>query len=136
MAVAGTIGTVTRTAVDGLLGVVKVSIPWTCDAAGAVTEVPVSLPGGTIIKVRTDPDGTNAPTDNYDITLLDAIGGADVINGAGANRDTANIEEAYPTVATYFRPLIGSGDYYPTIANAGNAKQGVIEVYIATGAVL
>lgn len=135
MAVAGTLGAVTVAEVAGIKGLVKVVIPWTSDESGNVTENGVELPGGTLVKMRTDPDGTDAPTDNYDITLLDADG-LDVLGGAGANRDTANVEDAYPAAGTYFRPVIEGGTYYPTIAAAGAAKAGEIELFIARGMVL
>jgi len=134
MAVTGAIGTVTREDIGA--GVTKVTIPWTSDAsAGSVGEIAVELPAGTLLRLRTDPDGDDAPTDDYDVTLLDAIGGADVLGGVGANRDTANVEIAVPVEGTYFRPWIAGGDYYPTVAAAGNSKAGVIELYIARGAV-
>jgi len=133
MAVTGAIGSVTREDIGS--GVTKVTIPWTSDAsAGSVGEIAVELPAGTLLRLRTDP-GSAAPTDNYDITLLDAIGGADVLGGVGANRDTTNTEIAVPVEGTYFRPWIAGGDYYPTIAAAGNEKTGTIELFIARGMV-
>lgn len=133
MAAAGTIGTVEREDIGS--GVTKVTIPWTCDASGNVTERAVALPAGTLLRLRTTPDGTDAPTDNYDITLLDAVGGADVLGGVGANRSATLTQIAVPVEGTYFRPWIAGGDFYPTVANAGNAKAGTIEVYIARGMV-
>lgn len=47
---------------------------------------------GTIIGVITNP-GSTAPTDNYDLTLVDQDG-LDRLGGVGANRDTANSEWA------------------------------------------
>lgn len=133
MAVAGTLGTVEVEDVGG--GVTKVTIPWTSDGSGNVTERAVALPAGTLLRLRTDPDGDAAPTDNYDITLLDAIGGADVLGGVGANRSTSAVQTVVPVEGTYFRPWISAGDYYPTIANAGDTKEGVIELFIARGMV-
>lgn len=135
MAAAGTIGAVAVAEVAGIKGLVKVTIPWVSSSGGAVQETGVTLPGGTLVKMRTDPDGTAAPTDNYDITLLDGDG-VDVLGGAGANRDTANVEDAYPAAGTYFRPVIEGGTYYPTIAAAGDTKAGEIELFIARGMVL
>ena len=128
MAVTGAIGSVSYE--DAGAGVTKVTIPWTSDAAaGTVGEIGVALPAGTILRLRTVPGaGGVAPTDNYDVTLLDAVGGADVLGGAGADRDTANTEIATPTLATYFRPWIPAGTYYPTVAAAGNSKAGTIEL--------
>lgn len=129
MAVTGAIGTVTYEDVGS--GVTKVSIPWTSDAAGgSVGEIAVNLPAGTLLQLRTDP-GATAPDDNYDLTLLDAIGGADVLGGVGANRHTTSTQIAIPVQGTYFRPWIPAGSYYPTIAAAGNSKVGTIELLIA-----
>lgn len=47
---------------------------------------------GTIIGIETNP-GTTAPTDNYDITLVDPDG-LDRLGGAGLDRDTATTEYA------------------------------------------
>lgn len=47
---------------------------------------------GTLLAIETNP-GAVAPTDNYDITLVDADG-LDRLGGVGADRDTANTEYA------------------------------------------
>jgi hypothetical protein len=48
----------------------------------------------------TEPDGTTAPTDNYDIYIKNpAFGNIDVFQGALMNRDTANTEAAMYTDA-------------------------------------
>ena len=57
---------------------------------------PTALPAGwegRLVAIRTNPDGTTAPTDQYDITLVDADG-VDRLQGVGANRATATSEEA------------------------------------------
>ena len=48
---------------------------------------------GRLLQIVTDPDGDTAPQDNYDITITDS-GGADMLLGVAANRDTANTEVA------------------------------------------
>ena len=45
------------------------------------------------MQIVTDPSGDTAPQDNYDITVTES-GGADMLLGVGANRDTANTEVA------------------------------------------
>jgi hypothetical protein len=42
---------------------------------------------------------TPAPTDNYDITLIGKTTGIDLLGGAGADRDTANAEQAMPVIS-------------------------------------
>lgn len=60
----------------------------------ALTETDVL--GYWLCAMETNP-GSAAPTDDYDI-VVNTAGGADLLGGAGANRDTANTEIAYPTV--------------------------------------
>lgn len=60
------------------------------DGSFVATDLPSF--GGRLAVLRTNP-GSTAPTDNYDITLIDADG-IDRLQGVGMNRDTANSEEA------------------------------------------
>ena len=52
--------------------------------------------GYWLCSMETDP-GTTEPTDDYDI-VINSAGGADLLGGAGANRDKTNTEVAYPTI--------------------------------------
>lgn len=127
---AGTL-TVTHSSRRGEGGklVKKVHVAWTSDASG---NADVAIEGlfGYLLKVVTDPDGSAAPTDNYDITLLDE-NGADAAEGLLANRDTANIETVYPFVSGAPTPVfLAGGSHTFTVANAGNAKSGVAVLYI------
>lgn len=103
---------------------------------------------GQVIKVVTDP-GSTAPTDNYDIELLDEDG-YDVLLNVGADRDTANTEalgfavgqyDGFTTTAQtsitvdtsttfYPFPVITSGKLYTQITNAGDSKVGEIKLYV------
>lgn len=102
---------------------------WTSDSGGAYTETVFMR--GWLVKVVTDP-GATAPTDNYDLTLIETLGGADALGGALNDRDTATTE-IYPhpvsnpgvSVICYL-----NGYYTITIANAGNAKVGTIYWYV------
>lgn len=115
---------------------VKVAVvTWTSAADGSFT-ADVEL-DGEILKVVTNPDGTVAPTDNYDITLVDEDG-IDIAAGLLANRDTANSEEVYPykeltltgtATDRAIRPIVHSGKVTFTVANAGNAKSGVARIF-------
>lgn len=90
---------------------------------------------GEILKVVTNP-GATAPTDDYDITLVDDDG-HDVAEGTLGNRDTANTEVVYPfkeltltdTANAVIYPLAHSGTLTFTLANAGAAKVGSCKVY-------
>lgn len=99
---------------------VKVSkISWTSDASGNASAA-VHL-DGEVVRVVTKP--TDGPTDDYDVTIL-GEDGLDIMAGALANRDTTNAEAVVPSarVAHY-------GYVTVTVANAGNAKSGVIKIY-------
>jgi hypothetical protein len=102
---------------------------WTSDAGGAYTET-VTMKGWLVLVV-TDP-GSTAPTDNYDLTLISALGGHDVLGGALNDRDTTTTEP-YPHPVT--NPGVSvicyvNGSYTITIAAAGNANQGTIYWYV------
>ena len=89
---------------------------------------------GRLIAIETNP-GATAPTDNYDIVLTDAQG-LDVLQGVGANRDTANTEMANIIFAsTSLHPVVDESDTL-TLAitnNAVNSATIVIVVYYALG---
>lgn len=136
MSASGTIA-ITRAREDiGSLNRKKIIASWTSDAsAGTVSQV-IAECVGAIERVVTDP-GTAAPTDNYDITLLDE-NGIDVLMGLGMNRDTANTEQICPGITctdgtnNAVIPIAVHGDLTLTIANAGNSKNGTITLYLRT----
>lgn len=114
---------------------VKVAVvSWTSDGDGAATQA-IEV-DGQLLKVVTNP-GTAAPTDDYDITLVDDDG-LDVAGALLANRDTSNSEVVYlyheivlggtGTDAAAL-PIYHSGTLTVTIAAAGSAKTGVVKIY-------
>lgn len=90
---------------------------------------------GRLIALETNP-GSTAPTDNYDIAITDGEG-VDVLQGVGANRDTANSEVAQIVVSgTSLRPVVDETDTL-TLAITGNSVNSatvVITLYYALGA--
>lgn len=106
----------------------RISVAWTSDASGNATGSIENL-YGFCLKLVTDPDGSAAPTDNYDITLVDE-NSIDALAGAGADRDTANTEQVYPTASGAQVPAFLCGTHTFTVANAGNAKSGVAVFYV------
>lgn len=106
----------------------KLSIAWTCTAGGAA-DLSIDNLKGWLVKVVTNPDDSQAPTDNYDITLVDA-NGVDAAQGKIIDRDTATSEEVYTTPTGASVPVLLDGTYTFTVANAGNAKSGVCELHI------
>lgn len=100
---------------------------WTSDSSGDVSGVLTSANiTGKPQRLVTIPDGTDAPTDDYDITILDD-NGVDILATQGANRDTANTERVQSLAATPFDYFIGTLEL--VVANAGNAKKGVAILY-------
>ena len=99
---------------------------WTSDASGDVSQASTSKFDGEILAIATVPDGSAAPTDNYDITLTDE-NSLDVLAGQGANRDTANTE--YVTAKENLG-VVHDSLLTLVVANAGNAKQGTFYVWI------
>jgi hypothetical protein len=110
---------------ESIHGTVKeIVFTWVSAADGSATGTTTNAYDGKVELVTTDPHAT-APTDNYDITLTDA-NGVDVLAGAGANRDTANTEQAVASVLG----VVASSKLTLNITNAGDTKQGVTIVHI------
>lgn len=105
----------------------KYTISWTSDASGDAT-IAISQMNGWLVKVVTDP-GSTAPTDDYDLTLVDE-NSLDALASTGLNRDTTNTEQVYNVMSGAVVPIFLSGDHTFTIANAGNAKVGVAVLYV------
>lgn len=103
----------------------KIVFTWTSSAGGAADAVTVRAYDGKLIGLTTDPDGSDAPTDNYDIVITDS-GGHDVLLGAGANRDTANTEH----VAEASLGAVANSTLTLAITNAGATKEGVVILYL------
>jgi len=103
--------------------VCRIKWSWTSATGGTVTSPTVSSYYGEVLALLTDP-GATAPTDNYDITIEDPDG-YDVMQGAAANRDTANTEQTVPTAKS-----VAFGALTLKVTNAGDAKLGVAVLYI------
>lgn len=89
---AGT-ATYTITQPDQKTAIVAIAV--TDDTAGTTLSL-TGFEGYFLCAMETNP-GSTAPTDDYDI-VINTAGGFDILGGAGANRDTANTEVAYPTI--------------------------------------
>jgi hypothetical protein len=145
MAVVGSV-TLTTTSVGGGTGALKCSMAWTSDASGNVSGNSLTLPAGTIVAVQFIPSATNAPTALYDVDLLDVNATSMFDDGTGASIG-ANLSATLSTYKTAFingasttfvRAWIPGGSSFPyqlTVANAGNAKQGTVNVYVSPLAV-
>lgn len=89
---------------------------------------------GTIYYVVTDPSGTTAPTDNYDIYIYNTAHGTtfDIMGGSLNNRDSASTEWARPYISTEsgYAPLPVWGEITIVISgNSVNDARGQIEIF-------
>lgn len=114
-------------------GIAIYRIDWTSHTDGVVSAVIPEIVG-TISRVTFNPDGTAAPSDNYDVTLKDADA-FDVLRGNGGNLDEADTASftAFTTTtgsASGYEPVAVCGPLTLSIANAGNKKKGSIAIYI------
>lgn len=114
---AGTLVLTSHKAPSPMVGVITVDA--TADAAaGSFPTLAIPAFEGHLVSLTTNP-GATAPTDNYDITLVDADG-TDRLQGVGANRDTANTEQVPIVYAgTGSHPPVSIGDIL-TLTLAGN----------------
>jgi hypothetical protein len=104
----------------------KITFSWLSDAAGAADAVTTHSYSGDIARLVTVPSGGGtAPTDNYDVRVLDSDG-LDALMGAGADRDVANTEQ----VLASSLGIVAATTLTLEVRNAGNAKAGVTRVYI------
>lgn len=143
---AGTLS-VTSSQVAGGGNVFKHSVAWTSDASGNVNTTTFTMGSGSIVVVEFIPgSGGTQPTDLYDVDLLDANGTSMFNDGTGASiganlSNTVASHKAALIVGTnstptYVRTWLHGGDYQLTVANAGNAKTGTVNIYMTPGVVL
>lgn len=117
-------GTVTIT--EETFGTVKkITFAWTSDGSGNAGDTTSNAYSGEILRLVTIPDGTDAPTDNYDVVVSDEDG-VDVLMGAGADRDTANTEQ----VLASSLGIVASDKLTLAVSNAGDSKSGTVILYI------
>lgn len=120
------VGTVTVTSLDVGGGVTRYTVAWTSTAGGAVSTNRFSVKSGTIIAVKIVPSAVTAPTDLYDVTLVD-VNNIDVLNSLAANQSA--------TLGKYFvfdPPLVvdGTQQLDVVVANAGNATLGTVTIWV------
>jgi hypothetical protein len=70
--------------------------------------------------------GAAAPTDNYDVTIVDE-NGVDVLAGLGADRDTANTESKDDDDGLLF---VFANSLDLTVASAGTTGGGTVLLYV------
>ena len=122
-------GTITTTTTKNG-SMVKYSMDWLSDASGDVDVDAIPMIQGEIQSVHYFPDvGGTQPSDNYDLTMADSYG-VDILTGTGANLSQTTDTYAVPALSTYFKVFIEAGSYDLVVANAGNAKGGIVEVIV------
>lgn len=102
----------------------KITFAWTSDGDGDAEGTTTYAYDGAIIAMMTIPDGTSAPSDNYDVAVNDA-NGHDVLFGAGANRDEATTE--YVTSAL---GAVAGSTLTVSVSNAGDTKKGTVVLWL------
>lgn len=130
-------GTITKTSDEMIeqgfqssIRVRKIVYSFVGDAAdGSVPASSAVAINGYIIKVVTNP-GSTAPTDNWDLAINDADG-ADVLAGAGADRDTSNSETIYLAATVASTPAWCEGSHTVVVTgNSVNSATGTITIYV------
>jgi len=120
-------------------------VGWTSDASGNVNGDTFSMAVGTIIAVEFTPGtGGLVPSSLYDVDLLDAQNVTMFDDGSGtsigSNLSATDSSHKVPLVGlvgvTIYRRWHHGGAVQPTVANAGNAKSGTIDIYLLAGGVL
>jgi hypothetical protein len=130
-------GSVTATQGSTSQQVKRYSLAWTSDASGVVSGTSAPIGQGTIVAVTFSPgSGGTQPTDAYDLTLLCDTHGNDVMGGEGANLSNATSAHTVPFISntsgvSFVRQWLHGGGYTLTIANAGNAKTGTVDIYVS-----
>jgi hypothetical protein len=120
----------------------RIIVDWTSDDSAGTASGSTKKITGTIIKLVTDPDGTAAPTDDYDITLKDEDA-LDVLGQSQddlTDRDTANVEQVFPFLLNYAGTPLAMAVFPPVcnvltvaVTAAGNSKQGQLIIFWVPG---
>lgn len=113
--------------------VVKYSLAWTSDASGDVnsTDGDFTMAQGTIELTEFIPDDSDAPTNLYDVDVMepnDLV--QDILGAVGDNRLAASATLHTPARDTYFKVWVPAAIYRLIVANAGNAKKGTVNLYV------
>jgi hypothetical protein len=107
-------------------GAQVIQFAWTGDAAGAADGTSTQKFAGRVIAYRETPSPTTAPTNLYDVRVLDEDG-ADVLNGQGAN--VAVPGTRHKTLEDKLGAVVNS-TLTLEIRNSGNRKLGTTRLVI------
>ena len=115
-------------------GIMRAEFTCTADAAAATwpaitTQWQIV---GLVFAAETNP-GATAPTDNYDITVVNS-NGIDIFGGALANRDTSTSERTMPILNSLYGAVPSDGQLTINITNnAVNSAIVVLTLYWFSG---
>jgi len=108
----------------------------TTTSGGLVDKQTDEIVVGRVVGFIANPDGTDAPTDNYDVTITNEDG-VDVLGGAGANLDTANSEMMAPMIGNltssftaYGSPFVAS-KLQVNMSAGGDTKKSVLTLLVS-----
>lgn len=103
------------------------TIAWVSTAGGAVSGNAYAIVApGRLRQARFIPNGSaTQPTDQYDVTLVDA-NGVDLLGGAGANLSNSPSDVSNWKVCDPSPILLTTDTLDLVVANAGNAKTGTV----------
>lgn len=112
----------------------KVTLAWVATAGGAVSGNYTDYLSGEIVRVVFDP-GSPAPTNAYDVTLLDESG-IDLLAGQGGNLSDTATTHVVPGVplkdgtTTSTMPVQVDDKLQLVVANAGSGGAGAVILYM------
>lgn len=120
---------------EGTTNLSTLTFAWTSDVSGDVsattsTTITDQIAGKYVVMAVTDPDGTDAPDANYDITILDANSG-DIMGGVLLNRSSNSTEQATPYIGALYSKRPVNGAVILTVASAGSGKSGTTILYLS-----
>jgi hypothetical protein len=104
-----------------------VQVTLTSDGSGDAAATTTHGYKGFLVQFETDPDGSDAPTADWDLTISDDYL-ADITAGSGADRHNANTEVKYQD--DLHNGIACHGKLTFTGANMGSAKTAVVVAYI------
>lgn len=105
----------------------KIGMAWTIGSSSSGTTTGTTSNGynGALERLVTTPDGSAAPSANYDIVINDEDS-TDVLLGGGANRSASTTEQ----VAAASLGIVANDKLTITITNAGSSCAGDAWLYI------
>lgn len=114
---------------DRRVGLSRIKFAWVGDSNGDASGATTYTYNGQIWQCVTIPGASSlAPDDNYDITLKDDDG-VDLLNGLGADRDTANTEVKFKSDGLL---SIQSSKMTLAVSNSGDANAGTVIIHLLT----